>query len=157
MKKVVCPGTFDPITLGHENIIERGLKVFDCIIIAVSKNSNKSSLFSLENRVGMIREVFQGRKNIEVVTFGGLLVDLAKELGVFSILRGLRTVSDFEYEDQMANANRYMFKDLETIFMMTDRRFSHLSSSLIREIVELGGSVSGMVPPVVEQNLKQKV
>jgi pantetheine-phosphate adenylyltransferase len=154
--KAICPGTFDPITLGHVDMVERAIKVFDRVILAVSQGPGKKTLLNLEERMALIEETFRNRKESEVISFDGLLVDLAKKLGVNTILRGLRTVSDFEYENQMSDANRFMNQSMETIFMMTDRSCSHLSSSLIREIVTLGGSVNGMVPPAVERFLKEK-
>ena len=155
MKIALCPGTFDPITLGHVDIVERGLKVFDHIIIAVSQNPS-SCLFSGEERLEMVKETFRNRSNVEVKGFEGLLSEFAQELGIKVILRGLRTISDFEYENQMANANRFMVSDLDTLFMVTAGKYSHLSSSLIREILNFNGDISGMVPNQVESQIKQK-
>ena len=156
MKIAICPGTFDPVTLGHVDIIERGLKVFDRIIVGVTAGSSKPVLFSVEERVRFLREVFHNRKDVEIKAFEGLLVDFARKEGVHAVLRGLRTVSDFEYEVQMAAANRFMSPQLETFFVMTDGRYSHLSSSLIREILRFGGKVTGMVPPQLETLLQVK-
>jgi len=153
MKQIICPGTFDPLTFGHVDIIERGLRIFDKVIVGVSEGFIQKTLFSFQERREMIVENFKDRSEIEVKEFSGLLVDFARKVGVFTILRGLRTVQDFEYEHQMARANQLMDPQLETIFMMTDQRFSHLSSSLIREIVQLHGSVVGMVPLSVESRI----
>lgn len=156
MKTAIVPGTFDPISLGHVDIVERGLKIFDRLIIAVAESSQKKTLFTLDERKAMIAETFEGRSEIRIEPFSGLLVDLSRKVKANFVLRGLRTVSDFEYENQMAAANRFMDNDLVTIFMMTDRGINHLSSSLIREIASLGGSVNGMVPGHVEKKLHKK-
>lgn len=155
-KIAICPGTFDPVTLGHVDIVERGLAVFDRVVVAVAEGARKQPLFSLEERAALLRETFRDRKGVEVKTFRGLLVDFTRQEGAKTILRGLRTVSDFEYEVQMASANRFLASDVETLFMMTDNRYSHLSSSLIREIVALGGTTAGMVPDCVQKLIDQK-
>lgn len=156
MKKVVYPGTFDPITLGHVNIIERGLKIFDVVIVAVAKRYEKNPLFTVEERVELIKEAFKGNENVVVKSFDGLLIDFVKAEGVKVILRGLRTVADFEYELQMALANKKMHPDIETIFMMTEGNLSYFSSSLIKEIASLGGCIKGMVPSNVEKAVMEK-
>ncbi len=159
MKKSIalCPGSFDPPTLGHLNIIERALKLFDKIIIAVAINTSKKSAFSPEERVEMLKSLFKGRKNVEVDTFTGLLVNYARKKKAKTILRGLRTVQDYEYEFQMALANQKMAPDIETIFMMTESNYSHISSSIIKEVIYFGGSGKGMIPPLVEKKLKEKM
>lgn len=159
MKKniALCPGSFDPPTLGHLNIIERGTKLFDKIIVAVAINTSKKSAFTPEERVEMLKTLFKGRKNIEVDTFAGLLVNYARKKKARTILRGLRTVQDYEYEFQMALANQKMAPDIETIFMMTESNYSHISSSIIKEVLYFGGSGKGMIPPLVEKKLKEKL
>jgi len=155
-KIAVYPGSFDPFTYGHINIIERGLEIFDVIIVAVAHNTSKQTVFTAEERVKIIKEVFKDRPNVLVDTFEGLLVHYCKSNGYSVILRGLRTVSDFEFEFQIAHANRHMYNKLETLFMMTESEFSHLSSTIIKEIISLGGEGKGMVPPPVERELKKK-
>lgn len=158
MKKVaIYPGSFDPFTRGHKNVIERGLKVFDKIVVAVAHNVSKSTTFSLSDRVEIIKEIFQNRPEILVDSFQGLLVDHAKSHDTNVLLRGMRSVSDFEYELQMALANKTLDPDIETVFIVTDSEFSHISSSLIREIIILGGSVKDMVPSMVEKKLREKL
>ena len=155
-KLAIYPGSFDPFTNGHLNIVERGLKVVDRLIIAVAFNSEKNTLFTAEERVAMIHEVFTGHEKVTVESFTGLLVDYFRVKRADVILRGLRTVSDFEYEFQMAQANRTLAPSVETIFMMTEGAYSYFSSTLIKEIVMLGGSVSRMVPAPVEMRMKEK-
>jgi pantetheine-phosphate adenylyltransferase len=152
----VFPGSFDPLTSGHVDIIERGCVIFDRIIVAVLINADKTPLFTVDERVEMIREVYRGRPSIEVDTFDGLLVDYARRKGAHALIRGLRAVSDFEYEFQMALMNRRLSQDLETVFLMPAEQYTYTSSRLIKEVFRLGGAVSGLVPPVVEQRLRQK-
>ena len=152
----VYPGSFDPLTNGHVDIIERGARIFDRIIVAVAINAEKTPLFSVDERVGVIREVFRGNTTIEVDTFGGLLVDYARHQGASALIRGLRAVSDFEYEFQMALMNRHLEPTLETVFMMPAEQYTYLSSRLIKEVFSLGGAVSGLVPPTVEQWMTKK-
>ncbi len=152
----VYPGSFDPLTYGHLNIIERGRLIFDKIIVAVAHNISKKTFFDFEERLGILREVLNGIDKVEVDGFEGLLVEYAKRKNATVILRGIRTVSDFEYEFQMALANKMLSPSMETMFMMTDAKYSYLSSSLIKEIVHFGGSVSSMVPPLVEKKLREK-
>jgi pantetheine-phosphate adenylyltransferase len=150
----IYPGSFDPPTLGHLNIVERGLGFFKKIIIAVAKNTSKDSLFSPEERVRLLQEIFRKNKNVEVTYFHGLLVEYAKKKKAKVILRGLRTVADYEYELQMAFSNKSLDPGIETVFLMTENRYSHLSSTLIKEIAHFGGSVAKLVPPQVQQALK---
>ncbi len=158
MKKVaIYPGSFDPFTNGHINIIERGVKVFGRVIVAVAHNTTKKTTFSLEERVEIIKEVFENRPEVKVDYFKGLLVEYAKKMGTNVVLRGMRSVSDFEYELQMALSNKTLFPELETVFMVTESAFSHISSSIIKEIITLGGSAHEMVPEVVEQKLREKL
>lgn len=158
MKKnlAVYPGTFDPPTFGHINIIERGLKVFDEIVIAVASDTMKDALFTPEERVEMLKEIFKDKKNVRVESFEGLLVNYVMGVKARVILRGLRTVADFEYELQMALANKKLYPEIETVFMMTEEYLSYFSSSLIKEIGKLGGSLTGMVPDLVEKRLREK-
>lgn len=153
----IYPGTFDPPTFGHINIIERGLKVFDEIVIAVASDTMKDALFTTEERVEMLKEIFKDKKNVRVDSFEGLLVNYAMSIKARVILRGLRTVADFEYELQMALANKKLYPEIETVFMMTEEYLSYFSSSLIKEIGKLGGKLTGMVPDLVEKKLEKKI
>ena len=150
------PGSFDPLTNGHVDIILRGARLFDRILVAVLVNADKDPLFSVEERVGIVREVFREYSNVEVDTFDGLLVDYARRKRASAIVRGLRAVSDFEYEFQMALMNRHLEPALETVFMMPAEQYTYLSSRLIKEVFGLGGEVRGLVPPVVEARLRAK-
>src|SRR5215208_2468052 len=152
----VFPGSFDPLTSGHVDIIERACAIFDRVIVAVLINEDKKPLFSVPERVAMIRDVFDGRANVDVDTFDGLLVEYAKRQGAHALIRGLRAVSDFEYEFQMALMNRRLDHNLETVFLMPAEQFTYTSSRLIKEVFRLGGEVGGLVPPVVEERLRQK-
>jgi pantetheine-phosphate adenylyltransferase len=152
----VFPGSFDPLTNGHVDIIERARYIFDKIIVSVLINRDKMPLFTVEERVAMLREVFRDQADIEVDTFHGLLVDYARRKGVHAIIRGLRAVSDFEYEFQMALMNRRLNDRLETVFLMPAEQYTYTSSRLIKEVFMLGGEVRGLVPPVVEDRLRQK-
>jgi pantetheine-phosphate adenylyltransferase len=152
----VFPGSFDPLTSGHVDIIERGRFIFDKVIVSVLINRDKTPLFTTHERVAMIREGCSGHDDVEVVTFVGLLVDYAHGQGARAIIRGLRAVSDFEYEFQMALMNRRLNHHLETVFLMPAEQYTYTSSRLIKEVFMLGGAVSGLVPPIVEERLKQK-
>jgi pantetheine-phosphate adenylyltransferase len=138
-------------------VIERGVKVFDGVVVAVAHNTSKKTIFTLEERVEILGEIFKDRSDVKVDYFEGLLVDYARRMGTNIVLRGMRTVSDFEYELQMALANKSLSQELETVFMVTDSEFSHISSSVIREVVALGGSAEKMVPGIVEKKLKEKL
>ena len=152
----VFPGSFDPLTSGHVDIIQRGCAIFDRVIVAVLINQDKTPLFTVHERIAMIREVFQGRDNVEVDKFDGLLVEYARAKQAHALIRGLRAVSDFEYEFQMALMNRRLNHDLETVFLMPAEQYTYTSSRLIKEVFRLGGEVGGLVPPVVEDRLRQK-
>jgi pantetheine-phosphate adenylyltransferase len=157
MKKVaIYPGSFDPITNGHIDIIQRGAEIFDELIVAVAHNPQKVNLFSEKERVDMIRQIFKGRQKIKVESFSNLLVDYVARRRARVVLKGLRFVSDFEYEFQMALTNRKMNNQVETLFMMASEPYSYLSSGLVKEIASLKGSVNGMVPKLVEKRLKEK-
>ena len=153
----VYPGSFDPVTMGHMNIIERGLGVFDQIIVAIAHNISKKTLFTEEERLEHLRTLFAGNPRVKVDRFEGLLVQYAERAGAHAVLRGIRTVSDYEYEFQMALANKHLYPKMETLFMMTDGAYSYLSSTIIKEIIRFGGSVDGMVPPFIAERLKQKL
>lgn len=157
MKVAIYPGSFDPFTNGHQNIIERGVKVFDQIIVAVAHNTSKKTVFTVEERVEILNEVFKGRDDVKVDYFEGLLVEYIKKKGTNIVLRGMRTVSDFEFEMQIALANKTLSSELETVFMVTDNEYSHISSTVIKEVTSLGGTVSHMVPEVVEERLREKL
>ena len=155
-KIAVYPGSFDPITNGHVDIIKRGLGVFDELIVLIAYNPNKKTLFSVEERMGMIREVIRDFKNVRVDSFDGLLVEYVKVAGANVILRGLRALSDFEYEFQLALINRRLSRDVETVFLMTGFKWFYTSSTIINEAASLGGSVKGLVPDIVNQKLVEK-
>jgi pantetheine-phosphate adenylyltransferase len=152
----VYPGSFDPITMGHVDIIQRGSRLFDRIVIAVLINADKEPLFSVHERVDITREVFRDRANVEVDTFDGLLVDYVRRRQASVIVKGLRAVSDFEYEMQMALMNRRLNPEVETVFMMPTEPYTYVSSRLVKEVVALGGSVKGIVPDIVERRLREK-
>lgn len=155
MTVAIYPGSFDPLTCGHVSIIERGLRIFDKIIVGIAINIQKEPLFPLEERIAMIRESFPGDE-VEVDSFEGLLVDYANHRQCNVLLRGLRAVSDFEYELQMANMNRKLNDRIETVFMMTEETHFYLSSRLVKEVARFGGSVDGLVPKHVEAQLYKK-
>ncbi len=152
----IYPGSFDPVTNGHIDIIERGLKLFDKIIVTILHNPAKTSLFSLAERIEMLTESLKIYNTIEIDTYGGLLVDYAQKRKAHAILRGMRAVSDFEYEFQMALMNRRLNRDTETVFLMTGLRWIFTSSSIIKEAARFGGNIKGMVPPIVSKHLKTK-
>ncbi|MSM38290.1 MAG: pantetheine-phosphate adenylyltransferase [Geobacter sp.] len=155
-KIAVYPGSFDPITYGHLDIINRGLRIFDSVIVAVASNSSKNSLFTIEERVELISLVLEDNPRAKVDTFGGLLIDYVLSQHATVIIRGLRAVSDFEYEFQIAQMNRSISQEIETLFMMTSVPFSYLSSSIVKEVSSLNGPVDGLVPPLVKQALANK-
>jgi pantetheine-phosphate adenylyltransferase len=152
----IYPGSFDPLTNGHVDIIQRGSRMFDRIVVAILINLEKAPLFTVNERVAIAREVFHQWPNVEVDTFDGLLVDYARRRKAGVIVRGLRAVSDFEYEMQMALMNRRLNPDVETVFMMPAEPYTYVSSRLVKEVVALGGSVHGLVPDLVEERLRDK-
>lgn len=152
----IYPGTFDPVTNGHCDIINRGLKIFDRLIVAVAVNGSKAPLFSVEERLYMLTESLKDMPNVKVDSFNTLLVDYAADQGAETILRGLRAVSDFEYEFQMALMNRKLNKNIQTVFLMTGMRWIFISSSIIKEAGQFGGDIHKLVPPVVCEKLKER-
>ncbi|MCH7320818.1 pantetheine-phosphate adenylyltransferase [Solibacillus sp. MA9] len=155
-KIAVVPGSFDPVTKGHLDIIRRAADVFDVVFVAVLNNSSKQPLFSIEERTELIKEVTKDLPNIHIETSSGLLIDYAREKNAKAIVRGLRAVSDFEYEMQITSMNRVLDENIETFFIMTKNQYSFLSSSIVKEVAKYGGNVSELVPACVEQALKQK-
>jgi len=153
----IYPGSFDPLTNGHLDLIERGAKIFDELIVAILRNPEKEPLFSLDERTEMIRAMTRERDNVRVDSFDGLMVDYALQVGATAVLRGIRAISDYEYELQMALMNRKLEPRLETVFMMPAETYSYLSSRLVRQVATLGGSVRGLVPELVEKKLREKL
>jgi pantetheine-phosphate adenylyltransferase len=156
MKTAIYPGTFDPVTNGHIDILERALKLFDKVIITIARNTAKNPLFTEEERISLLRQVTKRFKNVEVDSFEGLLVEYVRKRNAISVVRGLRAMTDFEYELQMALMNRKLDETMETIFLMPNEKYTYLSSNFVREIARLGGDVSKFVPPVVLKALQQK-
>ena len=156
MRKVIYPGTFDPVTNGHIDIIERAADLFDEVIVTVAKNPMKNELFSVEERVAMLKESLKRFPSVSVDSFGGLIVEHAKAVGAVGIIRGLRAVSDFEFEFQMALMNRRLSNGLKTIFLMPHEKYTYLNSTIIRNVSQFDGDISELVPPVVLQKLKEK-
>lgn len=152
----ICPGSFDPVTFGHLDIIQRGAKVFDHVIVAVFNNQSKAPLFTVEERVDLLKAATDSLENVTVDACSGLLMDYAKEKNAHAVLRGLRAVSDFEYEMQITSMNRKLNEDIETFFMMTNNQYSFLSSSMVKEVAKYHANVSDLVPPAVEQALVKK-
>src|ERR1700681_587809 len=153
----VYPGTFDPITLGHEDLVRRASRLFDRVVLAVADSRAKRPFFSLDERVDMARQVLQDLGNVEVVGFSGLLMKFVQDRGARVVVRGLRAVSDFEYEFQLAGMNRGMYPDVETIFLTPGEQFMFISATIVREISVLGGDTSKFVPPFVRERLKDKI
>lgn len=155
--KAIYPGSFDPVTNGHLDLIARGSKIFDHLVVAILRNSHKDPLFTVDERLEMLTEAVSNLGNVSVATFDGLLVDFAQEQNAQAVMRGIRAISDYEYELQMALMNRRLAPSLETIFLMPDAKYSFVSSRLVKEVFELGGSVEGLVPRFVIDRLKQHV
>ncbi len=156
MRTAIYPGSFDPVTNGHIDVIERSSKMADKLIVAVLNNNSKNSLFSVDERVNMLKEVTTHLPNVEIRYFGGLTIDFARECNAAIIVRGLRAVTDFEYELQMAQTNRIMAPDIDTIFLTTDLRYAYLSSSIVKEVAMLGGDITEFVTPLVAEKVKAK-
>jgi len=156
MRSVVYPGTFDPITNGHTDLVARAAHLCDRVVVAVARDTGKETTFTIEQRVALAEHVCNGLGNVEVVAFSGLLVDFARHMQVHVIMRGLRAVSDFEYEFQLAGMNRRMAPDIETLFLTPAEQYAYISSSLVKEIARLGGDVSTFVPPVVHAALRKR-
>jgi pantetheine-phosphate adenylyltransferase len=156
MKTAIYPGTFDPVTYGHVDVAERAARLFDKVTICVATNSSKAPIFNGNERVQLVREAVRKIKNIEVEEFDGLLVEYARAKKADAIVRGLRAVSDFEYEFQMALTNRKLCADIDTVFLMPDEKYTYLNSSIVREIAKFGGNVSEFVPPHVQRELLKK-
>jgi pantetheine-phosphate adenylyltransferase len=155
--KAIYPGTFDPITLGHEDLIRRAARLFDSLVVAVADSSAKRPFFTRDERVEMIRDVVKDLKNVEVVGFSGLLMKFVQDNQARVVIRGLRAVSDFEYEFQLAGMNRDLYPDVETLFLTPGEQYMFVSATIVREISVLGGDVRKFVPPVVARHLKQKI
>jgi len=156
-KKAIYPGTFDPLTNGHINIIQRASELFDSVVVAVAKSSSKAPLFDLQERVVLAQQALSHYANVEVLSFEGLLVDLAEQQQSRIIVRGVRSIADFEYETQMAGMNRKLMPELETIFLTTHSDWADLSSTLVRDIARHGGQITNFVPPNVKQAILQKL
>jgi pantetheine-phosphate adenylyltransferase len=157
MRTGIFPGTFDPVTAGHLDIVTRARKVLDRVVVGVAEGHHKETLFTVQRRKELVEQSFSGLNGVKVVTFSGLLVDLAREHNAQAIVRGLRFVTDFEYEFQLALMNRRLDMDLETLFFVPSETYSYLTSSLIKEVVRLGGDVTGLVPPPALEALKEKL
>jgi pantetheine-phosphate adenylyltransferase len=155
-RTAIYPGTFDPVTNGHVDVAERAARVFDCVIVAVADNADKAPLFTVPERVQLLKSVTAEMPNVSVTSFQGLSVDFARSMGATVLIRGLRAVSDFEYEFQMALMNRHLAPDIETVLIMTDAEKAFLSSSTVKEVARLGGDVRGLVPDEVERALLAK-
>ena len=156
MKKVVYPGTFDPITNGHMDLVERACRLFDHVIVAIAASTKKNPLFTLDERVELAQQVLGHLPNVEVIGFDILLADLVRQVDAYGVVRGLRAVSDFEYEFQLANMNRQLAPNMESLFLTPAEHLSYISSSLVREIASLGGDVTKFVPPAVQEALLEK-
>ncbi|MBJ6749956.1 pantetheine-phosphate adenylyltransferase [Geomonas anaerohicana] len=156
LRVAVYPGSFDPVTYGHLDIIDRALKIFDGVIVAVARNSEKNALFTVQERIDMLTEILKDRPQARVETFEGLLVDYVRRAGATVVIRGLRAVSDFEFEFQLAQMNRNITREVETLFMMTSVPYSYLSSSIVKEVSHLNGPVDKLVPPLVKSALDAK-
>ncbi|MBI9070991.1 MAG: pantetheine-phosphate adenylyltransferase [Melioribacteraceae bacterium] len=157
MKKVIYPGTFDPVTNGHIDVIHRAMDLFDEVIVTVARNVSKSPMFTLEERVYMLEESLKDLPNVSVDTFDGLVVDFAKKVGAVGMIRGLRAISDFEYEFQMALMNRKLEENIKIIFLMPHEKYTYLNSTIIRNLGQFHSDVSDFVPPIVQKKLKERL
>ncbi len=152
-KIALCPGTYDPITEGHRDVIIRCAKVFDQVIVAVSRNNRKKPMYALKQRLDFVKRIFKNVKNIKVIPFEGLLIDVAQKENVSVIIKGLRAISDFEYEFQMAQINKKLNPEIETMFFVTNPKYAYLSSSAVKEVASFGGCITGLVPAEIEQDI----
>ncbi len=155
-RTAIYPGSFDPMTLGHLNIVERSLEVFDEVVVAVLRHPEKRAMFSVEERVEMMKRIFCDQPRVKVESFDGLLVDYVRGRGSSTVIRGLRAVQDFEYEFQMTMMNRRLAPDIDTVFMMTDEEYFYIASRTVKEVAALGGNITGLVPELVEAEMKKK-
>lgn len=155
--KVICPGSFDPVTLGHIDIITRASKMFDCVVVGVLNNLAKSPMFTTTERIALLEKATQGLPNVEIVGFDGLLADYAREQGITAIVKGLRAVSDFEYEFQQALTNKKLNPELETVFLTSSSEFMYLSSSMVKQVASLGGDISSFVPECVHDEILNRL
>jgi len=153
----LCVGSFDPPSNGHLNIIERSLRIFDTVVVGIAKNYAKTTLLNIDERHELLKSIFKNEPRVQIDCFEGLLVDYARQRSIKTLIRGIRTAEDYQYEFQMSLVNKSLDPELETIFMMTEGYLSHVSSSMIKEVITLGGSVSSMVHPLVEKKLKEKL
>ncbi len=157
MKIAICPGSFDPVTLGHLDIISRASGLFDKVIVAVLCNMDKNPSFTVEERMELLREVTRGYDNVEIDSFDGLLVDYAKEKGAVAVVKGLRAVSDFEYEFQMSMINKKLYSQVETVYLNTSQEYMYLSSSVVKQIASLGGDISNFVPETIHDKIVDRL
>lgn len=157
LARAVYPGTFDPVTRGHEDLVRRASRIFDAVIVAVADSTSKKPFFAMEERVGMAREVLSDLKNVSVIGFSGLLMNFVREQEAKVVLRGLRAVSDFEYEFQMAGMNRNLYPEVETLFLTPSEQYMFISATIVREIAKLGGDVSPFVHPLIASRLAEKI
>lgn len=157
MKIAICPGSFDPVTLGHLDIISRASRLFDKVIVAVLCNTNKNPSFTVEERIAFLKEVTKGYDNVEVDSFSGLLVDYAKEKGAVAVVKGLRAVSDFEYEFQMSMINKKLYPEVDTVYLNTSQDYMYLSSSVVKQIASFGGDISNFVPEIIHDKIVDRL
>ncbi len=157
MKTVICPGSFDPVTLGHMDIITRASKLFDKVVVAVLNNSAKNPSFTIDERIALLNETTKGLDNVEIATFDGLLVDFAKIKGASAVVKGLRAVTDFEYEFQMSMINKKLCPEIETVFLNTSQEYMYLSSSVVKQIAQAGGDISKFVPAEIRDKIVDRL
>jgi pantetheine-phosphate adenylyltransferase len=155
-RTAIYPGSFDPMTMGHLNIVKRSLEVFDQVVVSVLRNPEKRAMFTVNERVEMMREIFAAEDRVEIESFEGLLVDYVRDRGSHTVIRGLRAVQDFEYEFQMTMMNRRLAPDVDTVFMMTDEEYFYIASRTVKEVAALGGDISGLVPEVVAREMRTR-
>ncbi|MBR3972079.1 MAG: pantetheine-phosphate adenylyltransferase [Ruminococcus sp.] len=157
MKIAICPGSFDPVTLGHLDIVSRASQLFDKVIVAVLCNTSKNPCFTVDERIELLKEVTKGYDNVEVDSFSGLLVDYAKEKGAVAVVKGLRAVSDFEYEFQMSMINKKLYPEVETVYLNTSQDYMYLSSSVVKQIASFGGDISNFVPEIIHDKIVDRL